>query len=219
VDINFYRLMDFAPEPVPSKNILPEWYQQQPGYHEGEPTVKRCMPIFDSMTMGYMLLAPCNISVESSKDKLAIASDEDVLSTHSFEQYSEYPIDAGMHQELLRIHPGWGIKTSPGVSTIFLAPTHRETHLFPLSAVVDTDNFFADGYLSFFVKKNSSFVINKGDPLMQLFPFQRSEYKMNLLSIEDGLKERKRLDDIIEPDGMHVSGTYKKQFMVKKNFK
>lgn len=216
--INFYKLLDYAPDPVPAKTILPKWYQNQPGYSEEEPTIKRCMPIFDNISMGYMLLSPCDIFVDSSKNSLMIASGEDVLNTHSLDQYSEYPIAEDMHQELLRIHPGWGIKTSPGTSTLFLAPAHRDSNLYPLSAVVDTDNFFADGYLSFFVKENTSFVIKKGDPLVQLLPFSRVACKMNLLDIEDGLTERQKIDDIIQPDGMHISGSYKKIFRSSKDF-
>jgi hypothetical protein len=73
-NIRFYpfneHTAEFAPEPKPALRFVPEWYKGQSGAKDdnwGIPqgfatsTVKRCMPVFDAMTAGYILSAPCDI--------------------------------------------------------------------------------------------------------------------------------------------------------------
>ena len=49
-----------------------------------------------------------------------------------------------------------------------------------VEALIDTDEFFSDGHLSFFVKKNFKGVIKQGTPLAQVFPFKREDWSMEL---------------------------------------
>jgi hypothetical protein len=57
----------------------------------------------------------------------------------------------------------------------------------PISAfpgVVDTDSFVTDGHFSFLVKKDFKGVIKRGTPLVQLIPFKREPWQMEVSSAE-----------------------------------
>jgi hypothetical protein len=50
--------------PVPASKIIPEWYKnipvalsKDPGFidNDGVPSIKRCMPVLDYLTSGYIL--------------------------------------------------------------------------------------------------------------------------------------------------------------------
>ena len=82
-DIVFQALDSYAKiydAPVPAKNCLPEWYLNQNMYvdnikgfdHENytNHTLRACMPVFDSLTAGYIIKLPCDIIVNSKNNIL-----------------------------------------------------------------------------------------------------------------------------------------------------
>ena len=101
----------FAPKPQLATRFIPTWYKTQPGNKGDEQmipaigvaasTVKRCMPIFDSFTAGYMIVAPCDIHLDATDpEKLSWtipaqlnSLKADLFAFHSPEQYENYPIN------------------------------------------------------------------------------------------------------------------------------
>ena len=70
---NFSGLHSYPPTPA-VKN-MPEWYLKTPGYMgndakkivtlKGNPhTIKKCIPVFDAITFGYIITSFCDIFVE-----------------------------------------------------------------------------------------------------------------------------------------------------------
>lgn len=236
--IKFHPFTDqtsnFAEPPKPSARHIPEWYREQPGQVPGKSaleagviasTIKKCMPVFDITTAGYMIAAPCDIYLDSrDPDKLIYSIPEhirqfkgDLFSTHAAEQYSEYPIDPNRyHKDLLRIQPFWSIGTPEGYSTIFANPFHRNSPLFAFSAIIDTDNFVSEGHLSFLVEKDFDGIIKQGTPIMQIIPFQREAWESEVLTEEQALpllkKQRLGLRSVF-------SNAYKNKFRSKKEYK
>ena len=52
---------DLIEHPVPIKKVVPDWYKKLENYlnnDEYQPTVKKCQPVLDSITMGYAILSP-----------------------------------------------------------------------------------------------------------------------------------------------------------------
>lgn len=210
--IRFYPFSEntvaFAPMPIPASKMIPEWYRKQPGIVKNDAalpngvinsTVKKCMPVFDLITAGYMIVAPCDIYVDSTDpEKLSYSVpltmkqfQSDMFATHAPEQYDHYPIDTSRyHKQLMRIMPFWSIETPKGYSTLFANPFHREdTEIYAMSAIVDTDSFISDGHLSFLVKKNFKGVIKQGTPLVQIIPFKREEWSSEEVSVEESSKK------------------------------
>jgi hypothetical protein len=195
----------FAPAPTPASKQVAEWYKHQPAYGMDEhealrkgtsgATVKKCMPIFDVMTAGYIIYTPVDIYVDTTNpDKMDYSVPgqvkymaKDIFSSHSPEQVSHYPVDTSKyHKHVFRIMPFWSVGTEPGYSCLFTHPFHRDPVPFKaLSAVVDTDKFISDGHLSLHVEKDFKGIIQKGTPLVQVIPFKRDEYEMELVDVDE----------------------------------
>jgi len=238
--IRFYpfseRSSEFSPEPKLSSRFVPDWYRAQPG-HKGDDeliatvgssasTVKRCMPIFDAMTAGYMLTAPCDIHLDATDpEKLSWTIPvqlqqfkADMFSFHSPEQYENYPIDpTTYHKQLFRIMPGWAVGTDEGYSTLFTNPYHTDNSpLWAFGAIVDTDKFVTDGHLSFLVKKGFKGIIKQGTPLAQIIPFKREAWESEFV---DGKEAR----NLFDTQRLWLRSTflngYKSKFRSKKEYK
>lgn len=237
--IKFYpyseMTMEFAPKPMPGVRYVPEWYKLQPGSINDEEfiaqgasgsTVKRCMPVFDAMTAGYIIGAPCDIHLDATNPEelkwsipLGVkAIQGDMFSRHAPEQYQNYPINPDeYHKQLLRIMPFWAVGTEEGYSTLFMNPHHAdESPLWAFSGLVDTDKFISDGHLSFLVKKNFKGVIKQGTPLLQVLPIRREEWTSEIV---DPTKSKK----IFENQRWDLRSTfingYKNKFRSKKVYK
>lgn len=228
------KTANFAEPPKPALKNTPEWYRNQPAvskehtsYKQGTvaSTIKRCMPVFDSMTAGYIIAAPCDIYVNATDPNELVYSiprqlmefKGDIFSSHPVEQYSEYPIDTNRyHKSLLRIQPFWSIETPKGYSALFINPIHRPSPLFAFSGLIDTDGFISEGHLSFLVEKDFDGIIKQGTPLVQVIPFQRESWESQVFSAEESLPRLKR-------QGMKLRSSfqnaYKTFFRSKKEYK
>jgi hypothetical protein len=73
---------------------------------------------------------------------------------------------------------------------LFVQPQYSDdTPLTALQAIVDTDAFVSDGHLSFLVQKGFKGVIKQGTPLVQIIPFKRESWKMDIVSPEESAKK------------------------------
>lgn len=212
---------------IPAKNFIPDWYKSQDGYnHFNHPTIKRCIPVFDAMTQGYIMVAQSDITVDSNNPGgLIVNTDNDfdnqLISQHDIYQYDKYPIPEGYHRHVLRIHPMFGVQTPEGYSSLFINPIHGGSkNMVALTGLIDTDSFIADGHLSFFVKENTIFKIKKGTPIIQVIPIKRDAWEAEELSVEESIQAIRNQDNAgIIIDGQHQSGAYKKLFHSTKSFK
>jgi hypothetical protein len=193
----------FSGEPKQASKFLPSWYKKTPpivengGIAFGQlgTTVKKCMPIFDLISAGYIISAPCDIYIDSTNpEKIEwsiplglISFKSDMFAVHAKEQYENMPVNNNLHhKDLLRIFPFWAVGTPKGYSSIFLQPQYSDpSPLTALQAIVDTDNFITDGHLSFWVEKDFKGVIKQGTPLIQVIPFKREAWKKELVSVEE----------------------------------
>jgi hypothetical protein len=196
----------FAVKPDVASRFLPNWYKKTPPLINNGAiaqgflgsTVKKCMPIFDLLSAGYVITAPCDIHIDATNPERLewsipaglISFQGDMFATHAPEQYEHMPINKDIyHKQLLRIFPFWAVGTPKGYSTIFLQPPYPDqTALTALQAIVDTDNFVTDGHLSFWVKKDFKGIIKQGTPLIQIIPFKREAWGKEFVSPEESSK-------------------------------
>lgn len=207
--IKFYPFSEgtksFAPVPQPASKMLPEWYKRQPASIGDDKdfmpkggvnsTIKRCMPVFDLLTAGYIITFPMDLYIDATnpnKIEWSVPSPlknfgSDMVATHTAEQVSQYPIDKdSFHKDVFRILPFWSVGTDKGYSTLFTHPYHRDDMPFQaFSAIVDTDGFISDGHLSMFIKKDFKGLIKQGTPLVQVIPFKREEWQMEIVDPEE----------------------------------
>jgi hypothetical protein len=196
------------PKPVPAYTMVPDWYKQTDSYVGGEKkpngeggtiaTIKRCMPVFDAMTAGYLILLPADVWVTVNEMKAVDPETgepidgEPTKKTQSFEWanfglISFHPIDqAPLHPAkneypYAKFNNFWAIKTPRGYSVEIMQPVHRESVFTILPGIVDTDRYTAP--INFpMVINDPDFqgLIPKGTPIAQIVPFKRESWHMEL---------------------------------------
>ena len=213
VKIKFTNMMGIPEEyyPKPASRYVPEWYKELNSYIDGEKkpngngnttaTIKKCMPVFDSINAGYIIPSPCDVwigrvPVNPENPKITQPTYEwsnfGIIQFHPVEQAPTYPNNSGHEVSYPKWINPWSIKTPPGYSTLFIEPLHRESVFSILPGVVDTDKYTAPVNFPF-VLKNIEFkgLIPAGTPIVQAIPFKRDSWEMELGSEEDMLSQNK----------------------------
>jgi len=184
-----------APEelaPKPASESIPEWYKQISSYISGEKkpvgdgntsaTIKRCMPVFDAITNGYILYTPVDVWV-SQKDGLPWYEWPSFgpIQFHPVEQAPTHPNRNGHEVSYPKWINPWAIKTEPGYSVLFIQPMHRETVFTILPGIVDTDTYDAPVNFPFVLNDvKMEGLIPAGTPMAQVIPFKRESWKMEI---------------------------------------
>lgn len=200
--ITFINNSDFPDiaKPKPASFFIPEWYKNTGSYVGGEKkpngnggttgTIKKCMPVFDAITAGYILSIPADIyvSVKDGYQHFQWAQ-FDLIQFHPVEQAPEHP--ATSRHAFPKFMNPWGIKTEKGYSTLLVEPMHHNLPFTVLPGVIDTD-FYSSPVNVIFSMKDPDFegIIPQGTPFAQVIPFKRESYEMQFGSEKD-LQEMK----------------------------
>jgi hypothetical protein len=77
----------------------------------------------------------------------------------------------------LKFHNYWAIRTPPGWSCLFVPPLNRPNGVFEaVAGIVDTDTYSAHIHFPFFpIGPDGIHIIEKGTPIIQVFPFRRRD--------------------------------------------
>lgn len=209
MEITFTNLLDFEIEPPqPAARFLPQWYKDTPPYVngkkvpmpdtlEGSSTIKRCLPIFDAITAGYIITSPADIytSLSTQGVREYVWPTANLISFHPIDQASTYPFKKGTSQEqstekiIPKFMNPWSIRTPKGYSCLFIQPVHRESVFTIMTGIVDTDTYFGNINLPFtFTDPTFEGIIPKGTPWIQVIPFKRTAWKSKLGNKEDVTK-------------------------------
>jgi hypothetical protein len=185
-NIIFINVLGVADEyaPKPAMRFIPEWYKKMESYFPKEktpdslPTIKKCIPVLDAITAGYIIVSPCDIYV-SFKDgepnyNSAIPN---LIQHHPRKQGYKHP-NVNDFNFPKWINP-WAIKTPKGYSCLFIPPMHNPNPWFSiLEGIVDTDTYSSSVNFPFVLKNpTDEFLIPAGTPIAQVIPFKRDEWK------------------------------------------
>jgi hypothetical protein len=222
-------------KPVPSSEMIPQWYKDTGSYVGGKKlppltaglspegpggnvgTVKRCMPFFDAMTAGYLLLTPADlyISKDENGDILYEWASYDMISFHPIDQAPIYPYNPTRGKFPKFINP-WAIKTPEGYSTYFTTPIHQDLPFVSMEAIVDTDRYTAPVNIIFTLKdSNFEGTIPRGTPFVQVIPFKRENWEMKIGDEKDFQEQSK----ITRQLSTKFFDKYKTMFRAKKEYK
>lgn len=179
--------------PEPAAKIIPDWYKNIPSFlnkdssyitEDDIPSIKKCVPVRDYLTSGYVLYNGYQVNAIVEKDKTLIntvshrCNLKDYVSAHPYQQC---PVEMhGNPNHYFKIVQPWKIITPPGYSCLFYQPYYtlnEDYDLFP--AIVDTDKH--DDSVNFVGVAKKDFVLEPGDPLMVVLPFKRDDWKMEVL--------------------------------------
>lgn len=217
------------PKPRPASEYIPQWYKDAKSYTDpsgkkapsldGQPyaTVKRCMPLFDMMTAGYIIETPYDIYVRQTPEGPYFQWGEmRAIAFQTMEQTQNHPNFRDINYAVRIVHP-WSIKTPKGWSILIMQPTHQEpTFISVLPGIVDTDDFSLP--FNMFIKLvDPTFegMIPAGTPFAQVIPFKREDWTSRL----GGEKERAKVTSDMRKFATVFFDRYKKFWWKKKSYK
>lgn len=200
------------PRPVKASKSLPQWLKGLPrvipGRHQNEPgTAKRCVPILDATTQGYIIPAWCDWHISVTESQVTIENSETgdvaiegltqseiqvsapanlgfsaMIESHGWQQVGDdCPIKHYLvGSTIMKFINPWVIETAPGWSCLFKSPANHYNNVRLVEGVVDTDTYKRQVHFPFFWDGNKygEFYINKGDPLVHVIPFKREPLEM-----------------------------------------
>lgn len=229
---------------MPARKALPEWYRKAPtraplegdqytfdGEHfvfdpeKADPktqyasTFKHCMPVLDSMTMGYVVTL--GEDVVFNEDAQMFEESEEVQQGGHFPfEMVGYPTPDWCHPKLYKWNSWWRLELPEGYSGLFMHPLHRtDLPFYTLPGLVDTDVHPLEVNTPFMMRKGFSGTIPAGTPVFQMIPFKRENWKseeqepqpvFGTSIVTDLFKFNKY--------GFAELGAYKKKVRTKKNF-
>jgi hypothetical protein len=210
-------------KPYPASKAIPDWWKNANSSFQhlniptsGMSTFKRCMPILDVLSAGYIIPLHSDIEVVqvNNETKIMWPFPRPVVEKHMPQKVSGIEIPSGYSDVVFKYMVNWTIKTPPGYSCLVTHPFgYNNLPFHSFSGIVDSDRFHADINTPFTLKKNFSGVIPKGTPMMQIIPFKRENWESKVLK---GTPSEVEKNYIILMTKLH-SG-YKKFFRDKKTY-
>lgn len=220
-------------KPQPIKKFIPDWYKKaethyvsdeddisvENGEQKKTAGLKTCVPFLDAMVSGYALVVPFDIYVGRTENgDLDIKWNapqgwENFIEERPKQSGSTMPRPAGHAPNHLVWSGRWGIKVPRGYSVLVTHPLNRQDLPFTTSsAIMDSDKFFGNGNIPFFIKEDFVGVIEKNTPFAQIIPIKRKKWKMvhNDALVYDISRQSHR---IREKEGM-----YKKKYWTRKDY-
>ena len=212
-------------QPQPASKFIPEWYKEAESYIGGDKkpngdggtkaTIKRCMPVFDAISAGYIITLPADVYVS-------------IKEGHQFFEWSSlglvqfHPVEQAPNHPARNIHAYpkwtnyWSIKTPKGYSTLFVNPMHHDLPFTILPGIVDTDEYYAPVNFPMVINDpDFEGLIPKGTPIAQVIPFKRESWEMKIGSPEDNEKQKMITDKL----QTRFFDRYKSMFRANKEYK
>jgi len=199
MEVTFIDTVGNTPDdlkPVPARTVTPAWYRNTPAWRDdtdGLPehekrelmTVKKCMPLLDSLTLGYIIPTPSDLEVERTPDGVRLYwPSRQTVDIHIVGQTVEYPSHK-QSDPMPKWISNWGVRTPSGYSCLFVSPFHHDLPFRTLAGVVDTDTYFDAVNFPFLIDPNFSGLIPAGTPMAQVIPFRRDEFTHTVVDEAD----------------------------------
>ena len=179
-------------KPKPATDYIPQWYKNAKSERTGKKdptldgspnaTVKRCMPVWDMMTAGYIMETPYDIYVRQTPEGPFFQwGNNDAIAFQHMDQFQNHPYSKDINYAVRIVIP-WSIKTPKGWSSMVMEPQHHE--LGPISCasgIIDTDDYSIP--FNMFLKlrdPNFEGMIPAGTPFLQIIPFKREVWTSSL---------------------------------------
>jgi hypothetical protein len=235
----WFELVDsINPTPVhfqPAAANIPQWYKNLNNYVGGSPivekgkvpntTVKRCAPVYDAITFGYLAILHTDVFIEytpKSNDEYELTYHYSVgpepLRSREYSPEKSLKIDESFVPVEFVWLFRWTINTEPGSSVLITHPLNRlDLPFVTSSGVMDTDSGFTVRDVAacpFFLKKGFTGLIPAGTPMAQIIPFERHEYNAEIRDLPEVIKYRR-----LQKWAKHLSSGYRREYRKSKVFK
>jgi len=202
-------------KPASSSRYVPEWYRKMNGVTDGVMSVKKCVPFLDSMTSGYIIPLPADVSWNQDSEEFTSFSKIDIVSMHELSQTKDVELSDDYNPTPHKWNSHWFIKTPKGYSTLFVHPLNRlDLPFYCFSGVVDTDKHPVIVNFPFVLKKDFTGTIKAGTPMIQAIPFKRNSWKSKIIDTGES-HYYPFIYKVMEPP----FGFYKRKFWTRKEYR
>ena len=215
----------------PSSEFIPEWYRksvsQRPGTNSEllihspnltTSTYKKCTPLFDAVTAGYMMHLTADIEVIKKEDDLPYImwrTKRKIITDHSLSEWEGLPCPDGYSAYVYKWHNQFHIKLPKDYSLLFLSPINRfDLPFLTITGIVDCDTYVGNVQFPFFIKNSFTGIIEKGTPITQMIPIKREYWER-----EHGGYDAKNSLLNMEKFFSTIKRSYKNNYWHKKEYK
>lgn len=188
--IEFYcdpKLFDVIPHPRPASKSVAPWFKQikpisdeiRDQFDAKSKTAKRCSPLIDAMTAGWIIPLFGDVNVRTNGDCSLIEAGPNELrppaSFHSVEQLGG--ADSPFPGPAIKFINPWVIKTAAGVSSFFMPPVnHFDKRFTCFSGLVDTDKYPKEvNFPAIWHIADHDDVVPAGTALVTVIPVRRAD--------------------------------------------
>lgn len=218
--ITFTNTLNVSKEyaPKPSIHFIPQWYKEIEASFpkERKPsstiTIKKCIPVLDAMTSGYIIVSPCDVYVcfQDGEPNYTSAL-PNLISFHPRKQAYKHPM-ANDFSFPKWFNP-WAIRTPVGYSCLFVPPMHNPNPWFEIMpGIVDTDEYYSAVNFPFVLKNPThEFMIPAGTPVAQVIPLKRDVWNSEF-------DYTNKTDEASKYLNSQFFDRYKKMFWNRKNY-
>ncbi len=180
-------LENLLPHPIPAVRGLPDWFKTMPQQvfnpttGVNDMTIKKCPPVIDAMTCGYLMPLVTDLEVRDGEFRWDFApgfiSDfsRSPIGFHDSSQVTGSPFFRE-DQFVIKFNCFWNIEAPPGYSLLFTHPFNRVDLPFTtLTGLVDCDRFHRTSvnFPAHWHDVNFNGVLPKGTPVAQFVPVKR----------------------------------------------
>jgi hypothetical protein len=221
----------FIDPPVPASTMVPGWWKNLSPLTDSEmlrnsplgerAAAKKCFPMLDSLTSGYMLKLPSDIRVSypnGSFDPVIGWTMQKFLliDTWQKEVTNGFAIPEGYNSQVFKFTAPWIIETPPGWSCLFIHPNgYNDLPFRSFSGIVDTDLLITDINQPFVVKQGWEGVIEAGTPIAQIIPIKRESWQSEIVIGT----EKEHLNNQRNTVAKYLMGYYGKYVHQKKSYR
>jgi hypothetical protein len=160
---------------------LPDWYKKAKRYHEeGGSTYKNCVPLFEAMYSGYVMLTPCDIEfyLKEGIPYVNVINNKYESFVRERSPMNDFHTPIGFYDKHFAWLPQWGFEVPKGYNVLYMTPFNGYSLPFiNTMGIVNNDKTSHPGSIPFFLKKEFAGIIKKGTPFLQILPIKREDWK------------------------------------------
>jgi hypothetical protein len=228
MEIEFSLLENYANiehKPVPASQMYPSWFKSLPATTpEGMSTLKRCPPMTDMFSLGYIIPMWTEIKMTPTSQGYHIDTRMPIIEnplegsrqTLSAQYPQQYQNTPWQDYQVIKLSSPWVVKTPPGYSLMILPLFGQHgCPVEPISAIIEADEYQIALSITCKIVANQGEVVHllPGMPLAQLVPFKRETWtsKYSIKSLVEHAKIANKLRT-------YITSGYRRFWHKKKEF-
>ena len=214
-------------KPFPATKAIPDWWKDAKPYigeeqklhflnGQANTSFKKCIPMFDALTSGYIIPMWTDAIVSNKDGYPAIdwRTKNSPFSIHGEMKDMEPP--AGYSNFVFKYGTTWMPITPPGYSILVTAPFgYKNLPFHAVPGIIDSDKSKLDFSPPVWLKEGFEGIIEKGTPMVQIIPFKRDDWESKFDFYDN--------DEFIKNQEKGFASTlinhYKKNIWSKKDYK